>query len=104
MKKRSRSFEVEGIGRGHWYKTANSVKICCLFLLVHEQSLCEAYSMAVLYFNILGTTRDTFKGKRVLQLDYEAYIPMAEKELRKICKDIRSKWDVVKIAVIHRIG
>ena len=52
----------------------------------------------------IGTTRDTFKGKRVVRLEYEAYAPMAEKELAKICQDIRKKWNVVKIAVVHRIG
>lgn len=29
-----------------------------------------------------GTTRDTFEGKRVVQLDYEAYEPMAKKALQ----------------------
>ena len=52
----------------------------------------------------LGTTRDTFKGKKVVRLEYDAYVPMAEKELAKICQDIRNKWDVVKIAIVHRIG
>ncbi|CAB3981281.1 molybdopterin synthase catalytic subunit-like [Paramuricea clavata] len=52
----------------------------------------------------VGTTRDSFKGKRVIKLEYEAYVPMAEKELAKICRDIRKKWNVVKIAIIHRIG
>jgi molybdopterin synthase catalytic subunit len=53
---------------------------------------------------VLGTTRDTFKGKKVVRLEYEAYVPMAEKELAKICQDIRNKWNVVKIAIVHRIG
>lgn len=29
-----------------------------------------------------GTTRDTFQGKHVVQLEYEAYEPMARKELQ----------------------
>lgn len=29
-----------------------------------------------------GTTRDTFEGKRVVQLEYEAYEPMAKKALQ----------------------
>lgn len=51
----------------------------------------------------VGTTRDNFQGKRVLQLEYEAYIPMAEKELKKICQKIRHRWDVVHIALYHRV-
>lgn len=30
----------------------------------------------------LGVTRDNFNGKRVLKLTYEAYGPMAEKEMK----------------------
>jgi len=51
-----------------------------------------------------GTTRNNFEGKKVLKLQYEAYKPMAEKEMMKICQDIRSKWEVLKIAMVHRIG
>jgi hypothetical protein len=42
----------------------------------------------------LGTTRDHHNGKTVLRLEYESYIPMAEKEMKKICKAIREKWQV----------
>ncbi|XP_028399025.1 molybdopterin synthase catalytic subunit-like isoform X2 [Dendronephthya gigantea] len=52
----------------------------------------------------VGTTRDTFNGKRVVRLEYEAYEPMAKKELAKICQDIHKKWNVLKIAIVHRIG
>ena len=43
-------------------------------------------------------------GKNVIRLEYEAYIPMAISELRKICAIIRNKWAVKKIAIFHRIG
>eukprot|EP00128_Syssomonas_multiformis_P005306 Colp12_sorted_trinity150504_noHs@31445 len=52
----------------------------------------------------IGTTRDNFQGKRVARLEYEGYIPMAEKELLKICNQIRDKWTVEAIAIEHRIG
>jgi len=42
----------------------------------------------------VGTTRDHHNGKTVLKLEYEAYIPMAEKELRKIVAEMRQKWQV----------
>jgi len=51
-----------------------------------------------------GTTRNNFEGKKVLRLEYEAYVPMAIKELQKICALIRTKWDVIYIAIFHRIG
>ncbi|XP_068693112.1 molybdopterin synthase catalytic subunit-like isoform X2 [Montipora capricornis] len=52
----------------------------------------------------VGTTRDNFEGKTVVRLEYEAYVPMARSEMRKICKQVREKWDVIKIAIFHRIG
>ena len=39
-----------------------------------------------------------------MRLEYEAYVPMARSEIRKICKQVREKWDVIKIAIFHRIG
>lgn len=59
---------------------------------------CGAVSLFV------GTTRNNFEGKKVISLEYEAYLPMAENEIRKICSDIREKWPVRHIAVFHRLG
>ena len=55
-------------------------------------------------FTISGTTRDNFDGKKVLRLEYEAYVPMAKTEMKKLCQAIRTKWEVEHIAVLHRIG
>ncbi|KAK4780452.1 hypothetical protein SAY87_016558 [Trapa incisa] len=51
-----------------------------------------------------GTTRDTFEGKTVLELRYEAYVPMAIKQMKTICESARSSWDLISIAVAHRLG
>ncbi|KAJ4892255.1 Molybdopterin synthase catalytic subunit [Raphanus sativus] len=51
-----------------------------------------------------GTTRDMFQGKAVLELRYEAYVPMATRCLSSICTAARSNWDIHKIAVAHRLG
>ncbi|KAL4674324.1 hypothetical protein H8959_018258 [Pygathrix nigripes] len=48
--------------------------------------LCGAVSLFV------GTTRNNFEGRKVISLEYEAYLPMAENEVKKICSDIRQKW------------
>ncbi len=53
---------------------------------------------------ISGTTRDNFDGKKVVRLEYEAYEDMAKKEMYKVCRQIREKWDVKHIAIYHRIG
>ena len=68
---------------------------CCDF--VNDPS-CGAIS------SFVGITRDNFDGKKVTRLSYEAYKPMAEKELRKICNMARQKYDVYKIAAVHIIG
>lgn len=60
---------------------------------------CGAISLFV------GTTRNHHNGKEVVKLEYECYIPMAEKTIKNICDEIRSKWpEVFHIAVHHRLG
>jgi len=51
-----------------------------------------------------GVTRNNHNGKEVLKLEYEAYKPMAEKELKKICDQVHSQWDVMHIAMYHKTG
>jgi len=51
-----------------------------------------------------GITRNNFDGKKVIRLEYEAYTPMAEKEMKKICTLIRNRWEVIGIAMVHRTG
>jgi len=53
----------------------------------------------------VGIARDNFQGKRVLCLEHEGHIPMAEKELRKLCKDVCLKrTSIQKIAAVHILG
>lgn len=52
----------------------------------------------------VGTTRNNFEGKKVISLEYEAYLPMAENEVRKICAELRRRWPLKHIAVFHRLG
>uniref|UniRef100_A0A7C9D1W3 Molybdopterin synthase catalytic subunit n=1 Tax=Opuntia streptacantha TaxID=393608 RepID=A0A7C9D1W3_OPUST len=51
-----------------------------------------------------GTTRDTFDGKTVVELRYEAYIPMAIRCIKSICSSARETWNLNLIAVAHRLG
>ncbi|KAI6669656.1 hypothetical protein NL676_004541 [Syzygium grande] len=51
-----------------------------------------------------GTTRDTFEGKTVLELRYEAYVPMAVRCIKFACQSARSSWNLMSIAVAHRLG
>ncbi len=53
----------------------------------------------------IGTTRiDESYGARVEYLEYEAYRPMADKKLEEIGAEIRERWDVSYVAIVHRLG
>lgn len=51
-----------------------------------------------------GVVRDVSKGKRVTRLEYEAYVPMAEKKLEAIALEAQARWPGVEVAVVHRVG
>jgi len=52
----------------------------------------------------LGNTRDNNQGRVVDYLTYEAYQPMAENKIAEIISEMRSKWELGKIAIAHRTG
>ena len=41
-----------------------------------------------------GVTRNHTDSRKVILLEYEAYIPMAVKKLEEIASEMCSKWDV----------
>lgn len=68
-----------------------------------EQRLITGAAGAVVTFD--GVVRDNTKGRRVVTLQYEAYEPMAVKEMRRVGEEIREQWpDVDRIGIIHRFG
>ena len=53
----------------------------------------------------IGTTRiDKADGSRVEYLEYEAYRPMADRKLEEIGAEIRERWDVREVSIVHRLG
>ncbi len=52
----------------------------------------------------LGTVRDRSEAGKVVEIDYESYVEMAERNLREIEEDVLRKWPVKKIKIVHRIG
>jgi len=52
----------------------------------------------------LGTVRNRSEGKEVKGLQYETYRDMTEKRLAAVEEEVRSRWRVSKIAVVHREG
>lgn len=52
----------------------------------------------------LGTVRDHGEAGKVVELDYQSYVGLAERNLREIEKEVLRKWPVKKIRIVHRIG
>ena len=52
----------------------------------------------------VGTVRNRTKDRTVIRLEYEAYVPMAEKEIRRIIQNAQANWDIIHAVVQHRIG
>jgi molybdopterin synthase catalytic subunit len=52
----------------------------------------------------VGTVRNQTKGKSVVRLEFEAYEPMAVKEMRKIAEEVAKRWDALHVCIHHRTG
>ncbi|GEM_PF-1967678 len=52
----------------------------------------------------LGTVRDLTGEEVTVFLDYDAYPPMAEKKLAEIAAEVRTRWPIGEIAMVHRLG
>jgi molybdopterin synthase catalytic subunit len=57
---------------------------------------------AVLVFR--GVARRYSRGREVVHLEYEAYPEMAEAQMRAIGAEIKRRWDIDDMAMVHRIG
>jgi MoaE-MoaD fusion protein len=81
-----------------------------IFLLVRErivprelvESLKSPEDGAVVVFD--GFVRNNFKGRRTLHLEYEAYEPMAYAKMREIGAQVREKFKIHRLAIVHRLG
>jgi MoaE-MoaD fusion protein len=81
-----------------------------IFRLVREpirpreivESLKAPEDGAVVVFD--GFVRNNFKGRQTLYLDYEAYEPMAYAKMREIGAEIRAKFSIRRLAIVHRLG
>lgn len=67
-----------------------------------EAAVAHPGAGAVLTF--AGTTRDSFEGRRVVGLSYEAFAEMAVPEMRAIADRAVERWPGVRVAMVHRIG
>src|SRR5687767_15390487 len=52
----------------------------------------------------VGLVRDHNAGRRVLWLDYEAFVPLAVKAFEQIESEARERWPGARPAIHHRLG
>ncbi|HWT78235.1 MAG TPA: MoaD family protein [Candidatus Methylomirabilis sp.] len=77
--------------------TENPLSLDGLVMVVRQNA-----SGAVATF--LGVVREIARGRRVSFLEYDAYPEMAIATMRRIGEEIRLRWPVDRIALVHRIG
>ena len=70
--------------------------------LQFKKNLSRPQSGAISIFE--GIVRNHNEGKKVVALEYEAFAKLAEKEAEEIFAEARKKFDIQKIACLHRIG
>jgi molybdopterin converting factor subunit 1 len=51
-----------------------------------------------------GFVRNNFKGQQTLYLEYEAYEVMALAKMREIGAEIRTRFPIRRLAMVHRLG
>ena len=51
-----------------------------------------------------GVVRDHHDGRQVESILYDAYRPMAEKEMGKIVREVEQRYPDVVVTVLHRLG
>lgn len=52
----------------------------------------------------LGTVREFTAGRQTAALDYECYPEMAEQELHRLAEEATRRWQLVGLAIVHRLG
>jgi molybdopterin synthase catalytic subunit len=68
---------------------------------VLERRVAGKRNGAVLTF--VGQARNVSRGREVAYLEYDAYVPMAQKMLERIASEARERWGV-DVALEHRVG
>ncbi len=54
--------------------------------------------------SFIGLVRNANEGAQISQMTLEHYPGMTEKALEKIIDDAKSRWDIIDVLVIHRVG
>lgn len=52
----------------------------------------------------VGRVRNRSESGAVERIEYEAYVPMAERRLAEIEREVRRRWPVRGVEIVHRVG
>ena len=67
-----------------------------------EQAVADDAAGGTVIF--VGTVRNQTKGKNVVRLDFESFVPMAKKEMLKIAQEVERRWGALHVSIHHRVG
>lgn len=67
-----------------------------------SQELKASEDGAVVVFE--GIVRDNSRGKKTLYLEYEGYEPMALQKMEEIRSEVKKKFSIDRVGMIHRLG
>ncbi|MFN4182846.1 MAG: molybdenum cofactor biosynthesis protein MoaE [bacterium] len=73
---------------------------------IEVEKICEeiAHPSCGALFTFQGVVRNHHKGKPVERIDYEAYEPLALRQLEVIARQLEEKWGIQRVALVHRLG
>lgn len=54
--------------------------------------------------NVAGTTRNSFQSRRVLDLEYSAYVPRALQSMLDIATSVLETHSLTAVNIVHRLG
>lgn len=66
------------------------------------RQLRKDYDGAIITFD--GVVRNNAMGKTVRYLEYEAYEPMALRQMEDIRRTAKERWPISEMAIVHRLG
>jgi len=81
-----------------------SVEISSTLLSIDEITKWVAVPEAGGIDLFIGAVRNHAHKKKVTHLEFEAYEPMAIKEMQKVVDHALQTWDCRKVAIWHRVG
>jgi molybdopterin synthase catalytic subunit len=69
---------------------------------LYQAVLHDRDGAVVAFHGVVRASSDS--GRAVRYLEYEAYPEMAEAQMRAIGAEIKRRWDIEDVAMVHRIG